>query len=147
MASSVNPRDRRRSKRVALGMRVTVIAEDHERRRRQCPAMTQVVNARGGLMRIETEPHVGHPMLLGNPQNNAEQACRVVRVDDAADGDFAVACEFAAPHLNFWPVVFPPEDSMAASVRQARKTRSTRNSFRLAVFDRLSRVSVRRTMS
>ena len=57
MASSSNPRDP--SKRVVLGMHVTVIAEDHERRPRQCEAMTRVVNAHGGLRRIETEPHPG----------------------------------------------------------------------------------------
>jgi hypothetical protein len=110
MASSSNPRDRRRSERVVLRMRITVIAEDHARERRQFDAMTQVVNAHGGLMRIETELHVGQPMLLKNPQNNADEACRVVRVEDTADGDFAVAFEFATPHAKFWPIVFPPKD-------------------------------------
>ncbi len=78
MASSCSPKDRRRSERVVLRMRITVIAEDHERKRRQFQAITQVVNAHGGLLRIETELQVGQPMLLGNPQNNAGQACRVV---------------------------------------------------------------------
>lgn len=68
---------------------------------------------RAGLMRTQTELHVGQSMLLENPQNKAEQACRVVRVDDTADGDFAVAFEFATPHPKFWPVVFPPADWIA----------------------------------
>ena len=116
MASSSNPENHRRSERVLLRMRITVVAEDTERKRRQCEAMTQVVNAHGGLMRLPLELHVGQPMLLGNPQNNAEQACRVVRVDDTADGDFAVAFEFDAPNPKFWPVVFPPEDWIAVPV-------------------------------
>ena len=55
-------------------------------------------------------------MLLKNPQNEAEQACRVVRVDDTADGDFAMAFEFASCNPKFWPVVFPPEDWIAVPV-------------------------------
>ena len=62
MASSCNPKDRRRSERVVLRIPITVIAEDHERERRRLDAMTQVINAHGGLMRIETELHVGQPM-------------------------------------------------------------------------------------
>ena len=116
MASSSNPQDRRRSERVVLRMRITVIAEDTARTLRQFEAMTQVVNAHGGLMRIGMELHVGQPMLLANPQNNAEQPCRVVRVDDTADGDFAVAFEFATPNPKFWPVVFPPEDWIVVPV-------------------------------
>ena len=113
MASSSNPKDRRRSERVVLRLRITVIAEDAERKRQRCEAMTQVVNAHGGLMRLPLELHVGQPMLLENPQNNAEQACRAVRVDDTADGDFAVAFEFDTPNPKFWPVVFPPENGIA----------------------------------
>jgi len=116
MASSSNPKDRRRSEPVVLRMRITVIAEDTEHKRQQFEAMTQVVNAHGGLMRTPKELHVGQSMLLENPQNQAEQACRVVRVDDTADGDFAVAFEFATANPKFWPVVFPPEDWIAVPV-------------------------------
>jgi hypothetical protein len=122
MVGSSNPKDRRRSERVLLRMSITVIAEDHERKRQLCEAMTQVVNAHGGLLRIEQELHVGQPMLLENPQNNAKQACRVVRVDDTADGDFAVAFEFVTPHPKFWPVVFPPKDWIAVPVGSEGKT-------------------------
>lgn len=116
MASSPNPDYHRRSERVVLRMRITVIAEDTERKRQRCEAMTQVVNAHGGLMRLLLELHVGQPMLLVNPQNNVEQSCRAVRVDDTADGDFAVAFEFDSPNPKFWPVVFPPQDWIAVPV-------------------------------
>ena len=147
MASSSNPINRRRSERVMLGMRLSVIAEDIQRQRKQYEAMTQVVNAHGGLMKMQAELHVGQPMLLVNPQNQIEQKCRVVRVDDTAEGDFAVAFEFDAPNPKFWPVVFPPEDWVAIPVLQRRILRRPRNSFAAGVFDRVAMVSVRRTLS
>lgn len=116
MASSSNPINRRRSERVMLRMRLSVIAEDTQRKRQQYEAMTQVVNAHGGLLKMQAELHVGQPMLLVNPQNKIEQSCRVVRVEDTAEADFAVAFEFDAPNPKFWPVVFPPEDWVAVPV-------------------------------
>ena len=110
VATSSNPMNRRRSERVMLRMKILVSAENVERKRQQEEAMTQVVNAHGGLMRMRMELHVGQPILLVNPQNKVEQRCRVVRIDDIADGDFAVAFEFDKPNPKFWPVVFPPED-------------------------------------
>lgn len=97
-----------------LRMKVLVNAENVERKRQQEEAMTQVVNAHGGLLKMRTELHVGQPMLLVNPQNKVEQSCRVVRIEDTPDGDFAVAFEFDKPNPKFWPVVFPPEDWQAA---------------------------------
>ncbi len=114
MATSSNPVNRRRSERVMLRMKILVDAENIERKRQQEEAMTQVVNAHGGLMRMRMELHVGQPILLVNPQNKVEQRCRVVRIDDIADGDFAVAFEFDKPNPKFWPVVFPPQDWNAA---------------------------------
>ena len=116
MANTSNPSNRRRSERVMLRMRLTVIAEDTQRKRQRYEAMTQVVNAHGGLMRMQAELYVGQPMLLLNPQNEIEQKCRVVRVDDTAEEDFAIAFEFDAPNPKFWPVVFPPEDWVAVPV-------------------------------
>lgn len=97
-----------------LRMKILVNAENVERKKQQEEAMTQVVNAHGGLMKMRTELHVGQPMLLVNPQNKVEQSCRVVRIEDTPDGDFAVAFEFDKPNPKFWPVVFPPEDWQAA---------------------------------
>jgi hypothetical protein len=110
VATPPNQVNRRRSERVMLRMRLTVLAEDTTRKRQQFEALTQVVNAHGGLMRMKMELHVGQPMLLVNPQNKVEQSCRAVRVEDTAEDDFAVAFEFDKPNPKFWPVVFPPED-------------------------------------
>ena len=93
-----------------LQMRITVIAENIERKPQQEEALTLVVNAHGGLMNLKMELHVGQPMRLVNPKNKVEQSCRVVRVEDTATDFFSVAFEFDQPNPKFWPVVFPPED-------------------------------------
>jgi hypothetical protein len=93
-----------------LQMKITVIADDVGHKPRQEEALTQVVNAHGGLLKMKMEVHVGQPMLLLNPKNKVEQKCRVVRVDDTALEYFSVAFEFDAPNPKFWPVVFPPTD-------------------------------------
>ena len=105
-----NPSDRRRSERVMLQMKVTVIAEDTQRQARREEALTQVVNAHGGMLKMNMDVQLGQPMLLVNPKNQAEQKCRVIRVDDTASEYFSVAFEFDAPNPKFWPVVFPPGD-------------------------------------
>ena len=122
MTTVPNPANRRRSERVMLRMRITVLAEDNKRNRQQLEGLTQVVNAHGGLMRMQMELHVGQPMLLVNPQKKVEQSSRVVRVEDTADGDFTVAFEFDKPNPKFWPVVFPPEDWHAPAPDPTQKT-------------------------
>ena len=115
MASPPNPRDRRRSERVMLQMKITVLADDTEHKPRQEEALTLVVNAHGGLLKLKMEVHVGQPIVLVNPQNKVKQDCRVVRVEDTSPEYFSVAIEFDQPHPKFWPVVFPPSDWAAPS--------------------------------
>ena len=110
MASPSNPANRRRSERVMLQMKITVIAEDVQHKPWREEAMTLVVNAHGGLLKIKMDVHVGQPMRLVNTKNNAEQNCRVVRVDDTSPDFFSVAFEFDQPNPKFWPVVFPPPE-------------------------------------
>jgi hypothetical protein len=110
LATPDNPANRRRSERVMLQMRITVIAEDLERKPQREETMTLVVNAHGGLMKMKMELHVGQPMRLLNPHNKMEQSCRVVRVEDTSSEYFSVAFEFDHPNAKFWPVVFPPAD-------------------------------------
>jgi hypothetical protein len=110
LASPSDPINRRRSERVMLQMKVTVIAENIERKSWQEEALTLVVNAHGGLLKMKTDMQVGQPMLLINLQNGLEQSCRVVRVDDTSVEFYSVAIEFDQPNPKFWPVVFPPSD-------------------------------------
>ena len=65
---------------------------------------------------------VGVNSFIQNPQNKVEQRCRVVRVDDTAERDFAVAFEFDSPNPKFWPVVFPPEDWHAPAPGPSEKS-------------------------
>ena len=110
MASPTDPMNRRRSERVVLQMRIKVIAEDVERRPRQEEALTLIVNAHGGLLKMKLDVHVGQSMRLVNPQNNVEQNSLVVRVEDTSPEFYSVAFEFDQPNSKFWPVVFPPSD-------------------------------------
>ncbi len=110
LASQSNPTNRRRSERVMLQMKITVMAEDVQHKPRQEEAMTLVVNAHGGLLKMKLDVHVGQPMRLVNPKNKVEQNCRVIRVDDTSSEFFSVAFEFDQPNPKFWPVVFPPSD-------------------------------------
>jgi hypothetical protein len=110
LATPDNPMNRRRSERVMLQMRITVFAEDIEHKPRQEEALTLIVNAHGGLMKMKMDVHVGQPMRLLNPHNNVQQSCRVVRVEDTSPEFFSVAFEFDLPNPKFWPVVFPPSD-------------------------------------
>ena len=93
-----------------LQMKIAVSAEDTERKPRREEALTLVVNAHGGLLKMKMEVHVGQPMLLVNPKNKVEQTCRVVRVEDTSPEYFSVAFEFDKPNSKFWPVIFPPMD-------------------------------------
>jgi hypothetical protein len=110
LATASNPMNRRRSERVMLQMKIKVIAEDIERKPREEEALTQVVNAHGGLLRLRMHVHVGQPMLLVNPHNKLEQNSRVVRVEDISPEFFSVAFEFDQANPKFWPVIFPPAD-------------------------------------
>lgn len=106
--------NRRRSERVMLQMKITVVAEDGQHKPRTEEALTQVVNAHGGLLKMKLDVFVGQPMRLLNPHNKIEQNCRVVRVDETATEFVSVAFEFDQPNPKFWPVVFPPSDWQAA---------------------------------
>lgn len=110
MASPASPMNRRRSERVMLQMKVTVIAEDVTRRQVREEATTMVVNAHGGLMQMNWKIHQGQSFLLLNPKTATVQGCRVVRVDERANEYYSVAFEFDQPNPKFWPIVFPPKD-------------------------------------
>ena len=110
MATPDNGINRRRSERVMLQMRLTVIANDTAKKPRNEEAMTMVVNAHGGLLKMKFDVHVGQPMKLVNPHTKVEQGCKVVRVDDTSTEFYSVAIEFDHPNPKFWPVTFPPSD-------------------------------------
>ncbi|HKM66931.1 MAG TPA: hypothetical protein VJX70_07180 [Candidatus Acidoferrum sp.] len=93
-----------------LNMSVMVLAENEERRRIQVEAKTMVVNAHGGLMKMNSHLHVGQSFTLKNPHTGAQVGCRVVRIDEEGMEFFNIAFEFDQPAPKFWPVTFPPTD-------------------------------------
>jgi hypothetical protein len=103
-------RNQRRSERVVLKMPVVVRVQTSAGERTDERAYTVVVNAHGGLLRLEMELTPGQTMNLANPKTHAEESCRVVRVENLPAGNFAVAFEFWRPSPQFWPIVFPPTD-------------------------------------
>jgi PilZ domain len=111
------PENRRRSERVVLRIAVVVVAEDEDRKQIQECADTQVVNAHGGLLRMRQHLHVGQSFLLNNPQNGSEMSCRVVRIEEDGMDFYKVAFEFDRPAPDFWPIVFPPADWAAPTLK------------------------------
>jgi len=110
MANPSDAANRRRSERVVLQMAVTVLAERPERTQIQEEARTMVVNAHGGLLKLQTELLAGQPLTLIHEKSGKRENARVIRIEQTGPDYFAVAFEFSRPAPNFWPIVFPPED-------------------------------------
>jgi hypothetical protein len=93
-------------------LQVPVIVQTRTRDGKDVREETQtvVVNAHGGLLRLQMEIKTGQPIVLINEKSKAQQGCRVVRVETSHAGYSAVAFEFDQPAPGFWPIVFPPTD-------------------------------------
>jgi len=59
---------------------------------------------------MKLDVHVGQPMRLVNPQNEEEQNCRIVRIDETETEFFSVLSSSISQIPSSWPVVFPPSD-------------------------------------
>jgi hypothetical protein len=103
-------REQRRSERVKLSVPVIVLAETRERQPVQEETVTAVVNAHGGIFKLQMELLVGQPITVLNPLTNQKESCRVVRVDELANGGFGVAFAFDVAAPEFWPLSTPPAD-------------------------------------
>ena len=101
---------RRRSERVVLRIPLTLSMTAPDGKRVRIEALTQVVNAHGGLLDVGIEVSAGQKLLLGNPKTERIEVCRAVRVEKSDEIRFLVAFEFDIPAPHFWPVTFPPED-------------------------------------
>ena len=93
-----------------LQVRVTVRASAPNGREGQEQALTSVVNAHGGLMKVKMALQAGQPITLLNEKTQVQLACHVVRVETSEAGMSAVAFEFDQPSPQFWPITFPPAD-------------------------------------
>jgi hypothetical protein len=108
--SDTNPANRRRSERVMLQVPVIVQVHGRDGKKIEEETQTSVVNAHGGLLKLQMTLQVGQPILLINVRSKMQQSCRVVRVETSAGGQSAMAFEFDSPAPQFWPITFPPED-------------------------------------
>src|SRR5215470_9637825 len=107
--------NKRRSERVRLQIPIVVMTESVEHEKMEEETQTMVVNAHGGLLKLQMEVLAGQPIVLVNPVSGAEVAAKVVRVENPPGGYTAVAFEFAEPSPHFWPVEFPPADWVKAA--------------------------------
>lgn len=98
-----------------LQMPVHIHLEAADGRLLRQDGFTQVVNAHGGLLEMETKLEPGQRMLLMNPKSRVEQSATVVNAKKSRDGGYAVGFEFDSPTPRLWAVVFPPEDWKAES--------------------------------
>ncbi len=99
-----------------LQMAVTVLAETRERATIvKEEARTLVVNAHGGLLKLQMELLTGQPLTLVHEKSGKRERARVSRIEQPSGDHYAVAFEFERPAPNFWPVVFPPDDWGAKS--------------------------------
>lgn len=109
-SGSSDPLKQRRSERVMLRVPVTVRVKTLNRESLEETTETMVVNAHGGLFKLETELRSGQSITLVNAQTKMEQRGRVVHVEPLPGGPNTVAFEFDGPAPQFWPIVFPPAD-------------------------------------
>ena len=106
------PSAQRRSRRLYLQIQVrmdwnledqTLISEETE---------TEVVNAHGALVTLDSVPPSGQEVTLQNTTTDETQTAIVVFVGEAPvkDGKYRVGVEFTEPNPSFWQISFPPAD-------------------------------------
>ena len=101
---------RRRSQRVTLQMAVEIQLHMMDGRLLRQDGFTEVVNAHGGLLEMETKPQLRQRLLLMNPSSGVQQSATIVSAKKSREGGFAVAFEFDNPTPKLWALVFPPDD-------------------------------------
>ena len=101
-------RAHRRSKRLQLVVPVEVIAFEGESEAFREATRMLSVNANGGLLALAASVSQGQVLRLVNQRTTEYQECRVVNIDEAEDGKWAVGVEFTRPAGNFWQISFPP---------------------------------------
>jgi hypothetical protein len=109
-ANVMEGRNRRRSERVVLRVRVRLSALMPRGKRISIEAQTLVVNAHGGLLDVAMEMIAGQQLLLSNLITERVTTGKVVRIEGSEESRFSVAFEFDFPAPSFWPVSFPPPD-------------------------------------
>src|ERR1700687_3297814 len=100
----------RRSTRVFMRVRVVVAGKNSDGRRFRDACETAVINAHGGLIRMDQPLSMDSILVVTNPFTQEEQECRIVFLGDATDKGQRVGVEFLTPAPLFWGVDFVPAD-------------------------------------
>ena len=100
----------RRSTRVFMRVRVVVAGKNSDGRRFRDACETAVINAHGGLIRMDQPLNMDAILVVTNPFTQEEQECRIVFLGDATDKGQRVGVEFLTPAPHFWGVDFVPAD-------------------------------------
>ena len=108
--STMEERNRRRSKRVVLRVPLQLSAKMPDGKRISIEVYSLVVNAHGGLLDVGMEMLRGQQVIVSNPRNEKVASGKIVRTEGSGEGRFTVAFEFEFPAPSFWPVSFPPAD-------------------------------------
>ena len=108
-------RERRRSKRLALSVRVHVLGQDVFRELFDEFTCMLSVNAYGGSLALAASAKKGQRILVVNRSTGEEQECRVAHVGPLKDGKWAVGIEFTEPAKDFWRIHFPDSQSNVRS--------------------------------
>jgi hypothetical protein len=109
-ATTMEERNRRRSKRVVLRVPLQLSAKMPDGKRISIEVYSLVVNAHGGLLDVGMEMLKGQQVIVSNPRNEKVASGKIVRTEGSGEGRFTVAFEFEFPAPSFWPVSFPPAD-------------------------------------
>lgn len=107
----------RRSQRVVLVMRITMIwSKDGGLRVREL-AETEVISAHGALLRSNASLAPGTHVTLFNPRNNERVNAKVISQGQQGPDSLArFVVELLEPSAEFWGVSFPPCEQQEAAV-------------------------------
>jgi hypothetical protein len=106
------PSNVRRSRRLYVQIRVRVRGLLLDGTPFTEETVTLVVNAHGGLVRLNAETQMGQTLVLQivSTNENETQEGKVVFLSEGIDAKFHVGIELTKPNPLFWHVSFPPED-------------------------------------
>jgi hypothetical protein len=99
----------RRSQRLCVQIQIRVQGHLQDNTPFNEETVTLVVNAHGGLVRLNAKVQMGQTVILQLVSTNETQEGKVVFIAEGKDAKFHVGVELTKPNPRFWHVNFPPE--------------------------------------
>ena len=110
LPTSPSAANSRRSQRVVIQIRVTVIRSGDADFAMSEDTNTLIVNSHGALVALAMNVHPGETLTLRNLMTREEQPIRVVHLGKKPASKREVAIEFINAVAHFWHIDFPPAD-------------------------------------